>query len=196
MPFFRKKSRSDIRICVTMTSFVLRSDVTGKSQKIPTDPLPPPFFVCRGVFVGIISISRCADKCYRTSPGEREPPRRQTPQKRIGFFRSTLYRRRTRSHRQNTKRVTTGQGTYKSASRAYARDGPHDTTIPNRHPTHKTQLTMKHSRHHKLRHNSTPEPTPTLDNHTSRPPATRQPNNSTQTNSNQPKPTQPNAHAT
>ena len=40
------------------------------------------YFFC-GVFVVIISISRCADKCYRKSPGEREPPRRQTPQKRI-----------------------------------------------------------------------------------------------------------------
>ena len=47
-------------------------------------------FFC-GVFVGIISISRCADKYYRTSPGEREPPRCQTPQKPIKYFGSTLY---------------------------------------------------------------------------------------------------------
>ena len=90
--FPEKKSRSDIRICVTMTSFLGCSGVTGNlKKKVPKDPL---FFFnlffC-GVFVGIISISRCADKCYRTSPGEREPPRRQTPQKRIEFFRSTLH---------------------------------------------------------------------------------------------------------
>ena len=75
-----------------MTSFFGRSDVTGNLKKVPKDPLFFNYFFC-GVFVGIISISRCADKCYRTSPGEREPPRRQTPQKRIKYFRSTLYGR-------------------------------------------------------------------------------------------------------
>ena len=37
--FFRKKSRSDIRICVTMTSFLGCSGVTGNLKKVPKDPL-------------------------------------------------------------------------------------------------------------------------------------------------------------
>ena len=74
--------------------------------------------------------------------------------------------------------------------------GARDTTTPKNHPAHSTRPTVKHSRHHKRRHNSTPTPTPTLNNHTSYPPATQQPNNSTQTNPNQPKPTKPNSHTT
>ena len=74
--------------------------------------------------------------------------------------------------------------------------GARDTTTPNNHPAHSTRPTVKHSRHHKRRQNSTPTPTPTSNNHTSYPPATQQPNNPTQTNPNQPKPTKPNSHAT
>ena len=90
MPFFPKKNRSDIRICVTMTSFwgaLMSPEISKKYLRIHFFLI---YFFC-GVFVGIISILRCADKCYRTSPGEREPPRRQTPQKRIEFSRSTLH---------------------------------------------------------------------------------------------------------
>jgi len=74
--------------------------------------------------------------------------------------------------------------------------GARDTKTPKNHPAHSTRPTVKHSRHHKRRHNSTPTPTPTSNNHTSYPPATQQPNNSTQTNPNQPKPTKPNSHTT